>query len=90
MCVWVIFVLMHFSNSFVESCDKILSSVRNSPLNFFFQETQFSIYITDRETEAKVKVFNNPKLESQTEKEGPKYDALQKLTSSSKKNMRKS
>ena len=69
---------MHFSNYVEESCDKILSSVKKSPLNFFVQENQFSIYITVRKTEAKVKVSNNSKLEPQTEKEGPKYDALQK------------
>ena len=53
---------MSVQNSLVESCDKILKSVRNSPLNYIVQETQFSIYITVRKTKVKFNVSN--KLEA--------------------------
>ena len=58
---------MHFSNSVEDSCYKILSSVMSSPLNFMVKETQFSIYITVRKTEAKVKEPKKVKLEESQE-----------------------
>ena len=37
-----------------ESCDQIIHSVRTANLNFAYQETPFSIYITVRKTVTKL------------------------------------
>jgi hypothetical protein len=68
---------MFTQNSVVESCDKILKSARNSPLNYIVQETQFSLYITVRKTRAKLNGPHKLEADSDESKTANSYEALE-------------
>ena len=55
---------MVVNSSVQKSCDLVLNSVRSSHLNFSFQETPFSIYLTVRKSFSKPNFDYNPEVDS--------------------------